>query len=106
MAIRIDLPELGDGQYVDIRDPKFMTWGVQKRIAAAYKSNDIEANLTVAELVTLGLIKGGYVLTEDGTPFVFPITEENIKDIPAIVIEKAAEKFAELKSGGTDRKNS
>lgn len=106
MAIRIDLPELGDGQFVEIRDPKFLAWGVQKEITAAIMdSKDASTQLDVAEKVTIALVKGGNVINEDGLAFSFPLNATSVREVPSLVIEKVSAKFAELKAQGTDRKN-
>ncbi len=108
MAIRVELPELGENQFVEIRDPRYLPWGVQKEITTLLSSdaNDMDAHMNVAEYVAISLVKNGNVLNEDGVPFVFPLTVDNVKEVPGVVVEKVAEKFAELKGAKADRKNS
>lgn len=110
MAIRVDIPELGADQFVEIKDPKFLPWGVQKEITAMVsgKGSDVEtsAQLDVAERIAMAIIKGGNVVDEDNVPFTFPLTEESVKLIPSVVIERVTTKFAELKGQKVDTKNS
>lgn len=89
MAIKIDLPELSDDQYVEMKAPKFLPWGVQKEITSLVTKESTESQLDVAEKLTVALIKSGNVLNEDGVPFVFPLNETTVKEIPAIIIEKS-----------------
>lgn len=106
---RIDLPELGADQYVQIKDPKFLSWGVQKSITALVSDDkelkEIGSQLGIAEKIAVALIKEGNVLNEDGVPFVFPLNNETVLEIPSCIIEKVALKFAELKGATDDRKN-
>jgi hypothetical protein len=102
--IRIDFPELGEGQFVEIKDPKFLPWGLQKEITGIIMDKkEASAQLDIAEKVTVALVKSGNILNEDGVPFTFPLTASMIPNVPAIVIEKVSQKFAELKS--PNRKN-
>lgn len=101
--VRIDLPQLGEGQYVEIRDPKYLKWKEEKEITKLFKENDMEAQLTATEKLALLLINGGYILDENNKPFQFPLDENSIQDLPGIVIETVVEKFAELK--GASQKN-
>lgn len=95
--------ELGDGQFIEIKDPKRMSWGKQKAIAKAFKDESMDSNLDVAERVLIALAKAGHILDEDNVPVNFPITEENIDKVPAVVIEKVAQKFGELKAEATPK---
>lgn len=104
--VRIDLPELGEGQYVEIREPKYLKWKEEKELSKlANAADDMEAQLTAAEKLALMIIKGGYILDEDNKPFQFPLDENSIQELPGIVIETVAKKFAELKNAGADQKN-
>lgn len=103
--IRIDLPQLGEGQYVEMRDPKFLDWGTQKKITSAMANPTVDAQIGVAEQVALNLIKSGHVLNEDDVPFDFPLNEETVLKVPAIAIEAVTNKYIELKSVKVDRKN-
>jgi hypothetical protein len=104
MAIRIELTELGEGQYVEMKDPKFLSWGLQKEITGIVMDNkNASAQLDIAEKVTVALVTAGNLLNEDGVPFTFPLTTSMIPNVPALVIERVSAKFAEMK--GTDRKN-
>lgn len=95
---RIDLTrELGENQFVNIRDPKHLTWKAQKAVAAAAKDQSLTSNLGVAEAVALALLVNGNILDDTGAPVVFPVTADTIDNIPAVVVERVAEKFAELK---------
>lgn len=98
--VRIDFPELGEGQYVEIREPKYLKWREEKEFSKLYKDGDMEAQLTATEKLALMLIKGGYILDEDNKPFQFPLDENTIQDLPGMVIEAVVQKFAELKNGG------
>lgn len=102
--MRIDFPELGDGQFVEIRDPKKLKWKEQKRISQALKDDSIDSQLDAAEKIALAVIKGGYLLDEDNRPISFPLNEQNILELPGVVIETVVSKFAELK-GTNDQKN-
>ena len=107
MAIRINLPEMGEGQYIELKDPKFLSWGVQKEITSLVVGEEgkTSAQLDVAEKIAIALIKTGFVLDEDGNQVAFPLTAETVMNCPSPVIEAATTKFAELKGVGTDRKN-
>jgi hypothetical protein len=106
MAIRIDLSELGEGQFIEMKDPKFLSWGVQKEITATVMDKkEASAQLDIAEKITIALVKTGNVFNEDGMPINFPLTAESIKDVPAAIIEKVSTKFAEFKGQNPDRKN-
>ena len=97
---------MGEGQYVEMRDPKFLSWGVQKSITALVMDDaKTSAQLDVAERIAIAMIKTGFVLGEDDVQVVFPLTVETIKDCPAAVIEAVTLKFSEMKKVETDRKN-
>lgn len=103
-TVKIDLSQdLGADQFINIRDPKMLSWKAQKAIASAAKDNSMEANMGVAEAVALALVVNGNVLDENGQPVPFPLNAESIERVPAVVVERIAEKFAELK--GATRKN-
>lgn len=101
--IRIEFPDLGDGQFVEIRDPKYLKWKEQKEISKTFDEQDMEAQLSATEKLALALIRNGYILDEENKPFQFPLNENTIQDLPAIVIEEVAKKYAELK--GVNQKN-
>lgn len=101
--MRIDFPQLGNGQFVEILDPKKMSWRAQKELTAAMKDESIAAQLEVAELIAVALIKKGYVLDAHDEPVTFPLTEESLVRVPAIVIEEVAKKFAEVRSEATSK---
>lgn len=106
MAIRVDINELGENQYVEIRDPKFLSWGLQKQITNIVMGEaNTGAQLDVAEMVAVAIIKSGNILDENGDPIVFPLTEETVKECPSVVIEVVTAKFTELKNLKVDRKN-
>lgn len=96
--MKIELSELGEGQWVEIRDPKRISWGKQKQIAATVKENEISTQLDATELLAIALVKAGYVLDEDDKPIAFPLTQEKIIDVPSVVIEKVAAAYAESKA--------
>lgn len=105
MMHKIDLTnELGADQFINMRDPKLLSWKTQKAIGAAAKDEGMESNLRVAETLTIALVVNGNVLDENGAPVSFPLNAETVDRLPAVVIEKVAEKFAELKAGATPKK--
>lgn len=102
--MRIDLSErLGEGQFVEIRDPNKLTWGQQKSIASALSDDSLSGQLETAERIAIALIKGGYVLDADDKPVTFPLTEQNVGDVPGAVIEEVASAFAEAKKANTPK---
>lgn len=103
--IRIEIEALGAGQYVEIRDPKFLPWGVQRDLASSLKGDSMDSQMEFAEKLAVKLIKGGNVLNEDGATVVFPLTSETVIDVPAVVIEAVGAKFAELRKKGADLPN-
>lgn len=96
--MRIDLSVLGEGQFVEIKDVNKMSWKQQKALTSAFKEDSIEAQLDVAELLAVSLVKGGYLLDVEDKPVSFPLTAESVGDVPASVVEKVAEAFAQAKS--------
>ncbi|GEM_PF-6522994 len=106
MAIRVDIEALGDGQFVEIKEPKFLSWGLQKQITTIVLSDvSSSSQLDVAEMVAIAIIKSGNIEDEDGALLVFPLTEETVKTCPSVVIEAVTLKFSELKSAAVSRKN-
>ena len=106
MAIRVDVPALGEDQFVEIKDPKFLAWGLQKQITTIVIDHATSASqLDVAEIVAVELIKNGNIVDEDGNLLVFPLTAETVKACPSAVIEAVTIKFSELKNLKVDRKN-
>jgi hypothetical protein len=101
--MKIFLPELGEGQFIEIKNPKVLSWGQQKKITAAMKDDSIASQLDVAEVLTKSLVIGGYVLDEVNQPIAFPLTDETIENLPALVIEKVAGAFAEARSEATSK---
>lgn len=96
--MRIELPELGEGQWIEMRDPKRMSWGKQKQIAATVKENEISTQLDATELLAIALVKDGYILDEDDKPISFPLTKDTIANVPSIVIEKVSAEYAKAKT--------
>jgi hypothetical protein len=101
--MKIELTELGEGQFVEIKNPKVLSWGQQKKITSAMKDESMASQLDVAEVLTLSLVKGGYVLDENNQPVAFPLTTESIEVLPALVIEKVAGAFAEARAEATSK---
>lgn len=94
--IKIDLSELGEGQYVEIKDPKIMPYGFQKQLQEKFKDESLEARLDGIEFMVLKLIKNGYVLDEDDNPIPFPITQESLLLLPMFVINTVVKKYGEI----------
>lgn len=102
-TIKIDLEnELGVGQYVEIRDPKFLPWGVQKQLQTSLKDNSVEAQVDFAEKLAVALVKNGNVFDEDGNAIQFPLNTDSITKLPAVVVEAVALKFGEIRGKGPD----
>lgn len=101
--MRIELNEIGQGQHVEIKSPKTLSWGTQKKITSAMKDDSLASQLDVAEVLAITLIKGGYVLDENNAPVPFPLTAESVELLPALVIEKVAEAFADARSEATSK---
>lgn len=56
MAIRVDIEALGEGEFVEIRDPKFLSWGLQKQITTIILEDiNTAAQLDVAEVTVFML---------------------------------------------------
>jgi hypothetical protein len=101
--IKIDLSEqLGEGQYVEIRNPKVLPWGEQRKLQAALKDNSVESQIEFAEQLAVSLAKNGNVFDENGNPVTFPLTSESLANVPAPVIEAIAVKFAEIRGQGAN----
>jgi hypothetical protein len=101
--MKIELTELGEGQFVEIKSPKTLSWGTQKKITSAMKDDSLASQLDVAEVLTITLVKGGYVLDENNQPITFPLTAESVELLPAVVIEKVAGAFADARSEATSK---
>ena len=101
--MRIELNELGEGQFVEIKSPKLLSWGTQKKITSAMKDDSIASQLDVAEVLTTSLVVGGYLLDENNQPIAFPLTAEGIEVVPALVIEKVAGAFASARAEVTSK---
>lgn len=104
-AIRVELEQLGQGQFVEIRDPKFLPWGVQRNLAISLKDESIQSQMEFAEKLSVLLIRNGYVLDEDDKPVQFPLTDSSVQNVPAVVIEAVAAKFGEVRKKGNDLPN-
>jgi hypothetical protein len=103
--MRIEFPELGDGYFVEIKDPNKLKWKEQKSLTQSFKEESLEASMEVAEKISIILIKSGHVCDEDNKPFTFPVTAESVGELPSQVIEEVAKKFAELKKVVSTEKN-
>jgi len=100
--IRVNIEALGADQFVEISDPKFLSWGLQKQITTIVLADvNTAAQLDVAEMVAIAIIKSGNIADEEGALLVFPLTEETVKTCPSVVIEAVTSKFSELKTAGT-----
>ncbi|MCZ8512402.1 hypothetical protein O9H85_08140 [Paenibacillus filicis] len=112
-TIKIDLSEqLGEGQYVEIRNPKILPWGLQKELAKAQTKNtidnqiDFETSLEINEKIVVALIKNLNVNDFDGQPIELPITNDTIDRLPVEVIVAVVKKFSEIRTQGTvEKKN-
>ena len=104
--IRVDIEALGEGQFVEIIEPKYLPWGIQKQVTTiVIEKTTNSAQLDVAELVAIEIIKSGNIVKADGQLVTFPLTADTVKDCPSAVIEAVTMKFTELKSVKPDRKN-
>lgn len=104
MSIRIELTEqLGDGQFIEIRDPRKLSWGAQKAITNTLGDGTTTEQVAAAEKMAISLISTGYVLDADNKPVDFPITAENIENVPAVVVEEVLKKFAALRGEATSK---
>jgi hypothetical protein len=92
--MRIEFPELGHNQWIEIRDPKWMTWGEKKKFLEQGKDETIESQLNMADHIVLALVKNGHITNEHGQPIPFPLTKESLDQLPAIVVERISEEFA------------
>lgn len=95
--IKLEFADLGDGQYVEIKDPKRLKWGEQKSIVSAFKDESVSAQLDVAERIAIALVKNGYLLDDENRPIAFPLTAETVGNVPAVVIEVVSKAFADAK---------
>jgi hypothetical protein len=75
--MKIELTELGEGQFVEIKNPKVLSWGQQKKITTAMKDDSLASQLDVAEVLTITLVKGGYVLDENDQPITHSLLRQN-----------------------------
>lgn len=106
--MRIDFPELGDGQYVVLRDPKrSLPWGVQRKIGLLPKAKDDkgkedvseEGKFMLAEILTMALVKEAVLLDPDGKPIPLPLTEKTIGDVASEVIAAVLGAFGDSRKG-------
>jgi hypothetical protein len=95
--MRIELDELGEGQWIEVKDPKRLPWGKQKQIATIVKEGDVATGLDATEILVMSLVKKGYVLDDDDKPIDFPLDVENISRVPSFIIEKISEIFSASK---------
>lgn len=101
--IRIELTEqLGEGQYVEIRNPKTLPWGEQKKLQLSLKDQSMESQVAFAEQLAISLAKNGNVADENGNPIQFPLTGESLNDVPGAVLDAIALKFADIKKQGAN----
>lgn len=101
--MRIEFPELGPNQWVEIRDPKRMTWGEKKKIMEFGKDDSIHSSLEVADQIVLALVKNGYITDENGNPIPFPLTKENLDQLPAVVAERVVQAFNEANAAAVPK---
>lgn len=102
--IRVDLTqELGEGQYIEIRDAKQLPWGEQKKLVAAMKDqNDVNSRIDFAETLVISLIRNGNIFDENGNPISLPITKDTIDLVPAEVFEVVSAEFTKARTKGAD----
>ncbi|WP_407310514.1 hypothetical protein [Desulfosporosinus sp. SB140] len=103
--IKIDLSELGEGQYVEIKDPKIMPYGFQKQLQEKFKNDSIDSIFGGTEFAVLKLIKNGYVLDEDDNPIPFPINAESLLLLPMLAINTVMLKYGEIAKQGANIPN-
>ena len=90
---------MGPGQFVEMRDPKKLSWGAQKEIATALSDESVGSQMGVAEKLFLALVKDGYLLDMDDKPVVFPITDpEIVSTLPSVVVEEVTKRYAEYRT--------
>lgn len=99
--IRIDLTNLGENQYVEIRDPKFLSWGKQRELTQSLKDDSTESRMAFAEKLAVVLIRSGFVLDEDGNTIQFPLTDETVGNIPSLVVEAVGSTFADIRKSSS-----
>lgn len=101
--IKIDLADtLGEGQYVEIRNPKLLPWGEQRKLQSSLKDESIDSQVAFAEQLTVSLVKNGNVFDEENNPIQFPLNNDSVAKLPAVVVEAVAQKFAEVRGKGAD----
>ncbi|UJF36629.1 hypothetical protein [Paenibacillus hexagrammi] len=103
--MRVDITVLGEGQFVEIRNPKLLPWGIQRDLTNSLKDNSTESQMAFAEKLAVVLIRSGHVLDENGTPVQFPLTHETVSYVPSPVVEAVAVAFAEARKGSADLPN-
>jgi hypothetical protein len=102
--IRIDFPELGEGQYVEMRNPRVLSYGSQRKLASLGDFEELQTRMAIAGALATVLIVGGNVLDMDGNAVVFPVTETTVDDLPGEVVAAVLTKYSELKSGTDEKK--
>ena len=95
--------ELGAGQYIEMRDPKKLSWGAQKDIVSALGAESSSSQMDVAEKLFLALAKDGYVLDTDDAPVKFPVSAEDVALVPSLVIEKIANEYVKYRESVTPK---
>jgi len=99
--MRIALDELGAGQFLEIRDPNRLSWGLQKKLSQVMSTDedDVSSKVESAEILAIALIKAGNVLDWDGNPIVFPLTSVTVADLPAEALVAVVKEFGKLREG-------
>lgn len=95
--------ELGAGQYIEMRDPKKLSWGAQKEIVSALSADSSSGQMDVAEKLFLALARDGYVLDTDDAPVKFPISPDAVSSIPSLVVEKVANEYVKYRESVTPK---
>lgn len=106
MKVKIEFPELHHDFWVELDDPKWMSWGEKQAIIALIdEKNQTQSGLNVSNKLILSLVRNGHMFDKHNNPIPFPLTEEGLERMPSFAAERIAVKVNELAAEAT-KKNS
>jgi hypothetical protein len=100
--VRIDLPELGEGHFLLMRNPKSLPWGLSQKLAGLAqkaKEGDESANMSLASVLCTALVKGGLIYDWDGQPInLANLDEATVEKFPTEAVVAVINKWGELQA--------
>jgi hypothetical protein len=100
--VRIDLPELGADHFLLMRNPKSLPWGLSQKLASLAmkaKDGDESANMSLASVLCVNLVKGGLLRDWDDQPIdLANLTEATVERFPTEAVVAVINKWGELQT--------